>query len=196
MKLRTLIPAIAICAAPVAYAQSTQVDGSVDVTGHVTGICAVMVDGSPSNTFSGTIDLGELAGPDGKPSPALAGATISGASQSFTVICNSATPSVSLSATTMLGNATSVLTGFTKTVDYTAKLDLVQADTTTAHFTYATAGSPSATTGNLTAPLSGTTGNVTVSVNSLVTDGNYLMSGQYGVAGGGTGGVITVTIAP
>jgi hypothetical protein len=199
MKVFGYLTAMAACAAlsTGAWAAAAgEVDGTVNVAGHVTGICAVLNDGSPTNTFSGLIDLGELAGPDGKLSPTLTGASIAGASQSFTVICNTSTPAITLSATTMMGDATTVLSGFTKSVDYTAKLDLNQADSSVKTFTYATAGSPAATNGNLTAPLSGTTNNVTVSVNSLTTNGNYLTSGQYGQANGGTGGVITVTLTP
>jgi hypothetical protein len=198
MKRYALISALMACAAfsTAGYAASTQVDGTVNVGGHVTGICAVLTDGSPGNTFSGTIDLGELAGSDGKLAPGLTGTSIPGASQSFTVVCNTVTPNITLSATRMVGDAGTVLTGFTKTIDYTAKLDVRQADSTNKSFTYDTEGSPSATTGDLSAPLSGTLNNVTVSVNSLVTDGSYLASGQYGQSNGGTGGVITVTIAP
>lgn len=179
-----------------ARAQSGTVSGQVNVKGHVTGICAVLVNGSPGGSFSGTIDLGELAGSDGKLAPALSGSTISGASQSFTVICNSATPGVSLSATTMVGDATTVLSGYTKTINYTARLDLGQADGSTRTFTYATAGSPSATTGHLSAALSGNANNVTVSVNTLATNGDLLTAGNYGQAGGGSGGIISITISP
>ena len=121
-----LLAAFAVIATPSAHAQTGNVGGQVNVEGHVTGICAVLVGGSPSNSFSGTIDLGELEGSDGKLAPALAASTITGASQSFTVICNSATPGVSLAATTMTGNASTVLAGYTKTIDYTARLDLGQ----------------------------------------------------------------------
>jgi hypothetical protein len=182
--------------APAAQAATTNVTGEVDVKGHVTGICAVLVNGQPGNSFQGTIDLGELAGPDGKLATGLTGSTIAGASQSFTVVCNSATPGVSLSATTMLGDAVNVLSGYTKTVNYTAKLDLGQADGTTKTFTYVTAGNPAATTGHLSAPLSANANNVTVSVNSLATNGSLLTAGNYGQAGGGTGGVISITITP
>ena len=183
--------------APAAQAATvTNVTGEVDVKGHVTGICAVLTDGAVSNNFQGTIDLGELAGPDGKLAPGLTGSTIAGASKSFTVICNSATPGVSLAATTMLGDAATVLSGYTKTVNYTAKLDLGKADGTTQSFTYVTAGNPAATTGHLTAPLSANTNNVTVSVNTLATNGSLLTAGNYGQAGGGTGGVISITITP
>lgn len=197
MKLAILIPAIAACAAfsSTGYAYD-QVDGSVNVMGHVQGSCAVLTGGSPSTAFSGTIDLGELAGLDGKLDPGLHGATIAGASQSFTVMCNTMTPHVTLSATTMLGDAATAPAGFTKTVDYTAKLDLVQADSSTKTLTYLTFGNPAATTGDLTSPLSGTLDNITVSVNTLTTNGNFLASGQYGQAGGGSGGVITITITP
>jgi hypothetical protein len=96
----------------------------------------------------------------------------------------------------MVGNATTVLAGYTKTIDYTARLDLQQADSSTKTFNYHTQGAPAATAGNLTLPLSGNPNNVTVSVNTLVTNGNLLTAGGYGAAGGGTGGVISVTIAP
>lgn len=171
--------------------------GSVSVTGFVNGKCTVQPP-SEGNNFSGTIPLGALDGTNGHISSTLTGSTISGASLSFTVVCNSSAPSITLSATQM-GDSVAAPTGYTSAVDYTARLDLAETTGSEA-FTYATAGSPPATAGALANPLSGGTNNVTVSVNSLNTDGgantSILTAGNYGSAAGGTGGIISVTIAP
>lgn len=171
--------------------------GSVSVTGFVNGKCTVQPP-NEGNGFSGTIPLGALDGTDGHISPTLTGSTISGASLSFTIVCNTSAPNITLSATQM-GDGVTAPTGYTSAVDYTAQLDLAET-TGSDTFTYATAGSPPATTGALTNPLSGSANNVTVSVNSLNTDGgantSVLTAGNYGSAAGGTGGIISVTIAP
>ena len=177
---------------------ATNVTGAVSVTGTVTNQCSVTAP-TAGSTFSGTIPLGTLNGADGTISTSLRGSTISGASLSFTVICNTATPQVQLSATAMSDGVTPA-TGFTSTVDYTSQLTLTDATGGKENFTYVTAGSPAATTGTMTNPLSGTKDNVVVSVNTLNTDGgantSILTAGSYGSAAGGTGGLISITISP
>jgi hypothetical protein len=179
-----------------AAAAAPTVNGNVNVGGHVAGGCTVLVNGGNSQTFSGTIDLGSLAGSDGKLAPGLTGSTIAGASLTFSVLCVASRETVSLSATTMQGSAAGVSPNFTKTIDYTARLDLHLANSTTSTFSYATLGAPPAVGGPLPAPLSGNANNVIVSVNSLVTNGSQLQAGNYGQAGGGSGGIISVLIAP
>lgn len=177
---------------------SAAVTGTVDVIGHVTGTCTVQ-PGS-GNTFGDTINLGELDGSDGKISSTLTGSTIAGASKQFTVVCNTGTPSVTLSATAMKDNVVSPASGYTNQVDYTAKLDLALSPSGTSTFTYATASAATTGTSPLASPLAATANNVTVSVNSANTDGgsntSILTQGNYGVANGGLGGVISITISP
>lgn len=179
-------------------AEAASVSGTVDVIGHVTGTCSVQPGGG--GTFGDTIDLGELDGADGKISSTLTGSTISGASKTFSVICNTGTPSVSLTATAMKDGVVSPAAGYTNTVDYKAQLDLALSPSGTSTFTFATATSSATGTSPLASPLAGTANNVTVSVNSANTDGgantSILTQGNYGVANGGTGGVISITISP
>lgn len=179
-------------------AMAANVNGSTSLTGTVTDRCLVSGSGA-GNTFDGTIPLGTLNGVDGTVSTSLRGSSISGASLSFTLICNTLTPQVALSATTM-GDGVTPSPGYTSLVDYTADLTLDKAGGGSQKFSYVTHGSPAATMGSLAAPLAGTSDNVTVSVNTLNTDGgantSILTSGNYGSAGGGTGGVISITISP
>lgn len=173
-----------------AAAFGADVTGAVTVTGFVTGKCTVQPP-STGNNFSGTIALGALDGTDGHISSALTGSSISGASESFTVVCNSARPNITLSATPMTDGVTPD-TGYTSSIDYTARLLLLET-VKSSTFGYSTAGLPPPTTGNLLNPLSGSTNNVTVSVDSLNTDSgansSVLTAGNYT-------GTVSVTIAP
>jgi len=189
--------AIAALCGLAAPASAADVTGTVTVTGVVTGKCTVQGGGN-GNNFSGNIPLGELDASDGRLDPALEGSSIAGASLSFTVVCNTASPSISLSATTMGDNVTAG-TGYTSAVDYTAQLDLAETSGSDT-FKYATYPGGPATTGNLANPLSGNAANVTVSVNTCNTDqganSSILTAGNYGSAAGGAGGVISITISP
>ncbi len=197
------IPAVAAailaCAAPAYAVNGNTATGTVNVTGVVTPKCAVTAGGT-GNAFSGTIPLGELDGTDGRISSTLTGSTISGASLTFTVVCNTTAPSVSLSATSMGDGVTPPGTQYTSTVDYTAQLDVVT-NPGSQTFKYETPSGPQTGGTSLSNPLASTANNVTVSVNSLNTDGgantSILTAGNYGVAlSGGTGGVISITITP
>lgn len=193
-----LLAAAAMLVLSVSANAATDVSGTVSVTGAVTSKCSANGNNSGS-TFSGTIPLGELEDPStGRISPTLTGANISGASQSFTIVCNTLQPSVTLSATP-LGDGVAAPTTYTSTVDYTAALALAETSGSET-FTYGTHGLPAATTGTLAHPISSTPNNVTVSVNSLETDGgantSVLTAGSYGSAAGGTGGVISIVISP
>lgn len=194
----TLLAAAATLAMSVCAYAATDVSGSVSVTGAVTSKCSAN-GGNAGNGFTGTIPLGELEDPaTGRISPTLTGANIAGASQSFTVVCNTLSPSVTLSATP-LGDGVAAPSTYTSSVDYTAALGMTETSGSET-FTYGTNGLPSATTGTLANPLSSAPDNVKVSVNSLETDGgantSVLTAGSYGSAAGGTGGVISIVISP
>lgn len=197
MKGLVLSSSIAVAMLTASAAMAANINGSASLTGTVTDRC--LVSGSGSGSFDGTIPLGTLNGVGGTVNSSLTGNSISGASLSFTLICNTLTPHVTLSATTM-GDGVTPSPGYTSLVDYTADVTLAQAGGGKQSFSYVTHGSPAATTGSLSAPLAGTSDNVTVSVNSLNTDGgantSILTSGNYGSANGGVGGVISITIAP
>src|ERR1700760_4448559 len=88
---------IALCG-PAMAAPAGSVTGEVDVIGHVGGLCSVIVGEGTSSSFQGSIDLGNLAGANGKLLPGL-----TGSAGPFTVICNSGAPHISLAASSLVG---------------------------------------------------------------------------------------------
>jgi len=167
-----------------AFAQ--QATGTINLTGTVTGRCSVVGGGQ---AFSETINLGELAGGDGRLRAALTDASPD-AIRSFSLVCTSATPRVELSAT-RLSTGTTAPTGYANNIDYTAQVAVLQASGTPPQITYTTASSlPAPTNVQLTAPLANTADNVTIRVYSFGTEaGALLVAGSYS-------SVIHVTISP
>lgn len=173
-----------------AFAAAGDVTGEVDVSGYVTGACAVVGGASPTSSFSGTIDLGELAGADGK----LVQKT--GSAGPFSVVCNTGTPHVSVAATSLVGSAAAPDSTYTNVVGFTAHLTLVETSGSETFNAISAQTGPTATTGVLAHPLSGSANNVTVGVDTLTSTSAILTAGNYGQAGGGSGGVISITITP
>lgn len=193
MKLIHLLSASAalVALSATAFAAPGDVTGEVDVTGNVTGACAVVVGEGSSSSFSGTINLGELAGANGK----LVQRT--GLAGPFSVICNSGAPHVSVSATSLMGAAAPPDATYTNVVGYTAHLTLVETTGSETFNAVSAPSSPTATTAALAHALSGAANNVTVAVDTLTSNGGILTAGNYGVANpSGTGGVIAITISP
>ena len=196
--------ATAVVAASAAVAVPVNgVTGTVNVNGTVTAKCTVQPGGG--STFSGNIGLGPLddSNGSGKISSTLASSTAGSpaGTASFSVICNSGAPSVSLSATSMQSNVVSPPSGYTNTVDYTAELDVGLAAGGTSNFTYPTPSGPQGGGTALSGPMSNATDNVVVKVYHLNTDGgsdsSVLTVGTFGSPGGATGsGVITINITP
>jgi hypothetical protein len=184
----TALAALLAISAP-GYAGS--VSGEVDVTGQVTGSCSVIAVAGPASSFSGTIALGELAGADGK----LIQET--GSAGPFTVVCNSSAPRVELSATSLVGELTPPDSTYTNVVGYTAHLAVTETSGTETFNAVSAVSGPTVTSATLAHPLSGAPNNITVSVDTLTSNGGILTAGHYGIANpSGTGGVISITITP
>jgi hypothetical protein len=177
--------AAALLALPqIALAQQTT--GTINLTGTVAGRCSVVGGGQ---AFTETINLGELAGGDGRLRPDLTDASPD-AVRNFSLVCTSATPRVRLSAT-RLSTGTTAPTGYANNIDYTAAVAVLQATGTPPAITYTTASSlPAPTNVSLTGPLANAADNVTVRVYSFGTAaGALLVAGDYT-------SVISITISP
>ncbi|QLC22433.1 hypothetical protein HFP51_09725 [Parasphingopyxis sp. CP4] len=175
----------------------SSVTGAVNVTGSVTGICAVIPDGgSPTDSFTGTISLGELNDSDGTLKDTLIGSSSASPAGTFTtrVVCTDNNPQVTISATP-LEEAPDQITpaaGYADMIDYTARVAINTASGGVVPFDTRTSdavggGGP---LNDLIA--AGPQDNVSVSVFDLDTVGgntNILVVGQYL-------GVISITISP
>lgn len=177
-------------------ASAANVTGTVYVTGTVTGTCGVgTIDGGSTLTPQ-TLDFTPLNGSDGKINPLWTGSTSKTAS--FSVVCNTGTPTIQITATQMGDNVPAAAT-FTSTVDYTATMTVdtdTGSGTATESVSYATATDTTPNSLQLSNPLTATADNVRVNVHDLNTDGGVLTAGSYGSQAGGTGGVINITITP
>jgi hypothetical protein len=178
------LAAVALAIPQVAFAQQTT--GTVNVTGTVTGRCGVVGGGQ---SFTDTINLGELAGNDGRLRTDLTDASPD-AVRNFSVICTTATPQVRLSATRLSTPGTEAA-GFANTIDFTSEIAVIQASGTPPQITYTTASAlPAPTNVALTAPLANAADNVTLRVYSFGTAaGALLVAGDYT-------SVISITISP
>jgi hypothetical protein len=164
------------------------VTGTIQVTGSVTPTCSVSGGGAvDAGSWGGPIALGELDDPTtGLLSSALTGSTAQGNTVTVSVMCNSASPNVTLSASP-LANVATATTGYTNSVGYTARIDIGTSPSGTFTDTYVT-GSGAASPVAVNAPLSTSANNTTISVNSLTATG-VLVSGSYT-------GTISITISP
>ncbi len=197
MKLLAFTAAAALGFAAVAGSANAQaVTGTVGITGTVTAKCFVGTPDSPGgSSFSDTIALGEIDQSNGTIRSDLASSTaVAAAIKNFTVTCTGSDASVSLSAdqfdnTTNTGTPSS---GSANHIDYTAKFVAQLAGGGSKTLTYATAGSPAATTGTLGAPLANSANDITISAYSFTPvggTGELLVAGNYA-------GTIHVTITP
>jgi hypothetical protein len=164
-----------------ALAQAT---GSVDVNGTVSARC------SAASPISGNITLGELSKADGKVDAAFAGNT-GGLSRNFTVVCNGASPRLSVNALPLVNAASAnPPTGYTNTVHYTATLSAMNASggTTNVANQSSTTG---ATTGNVSGRLAAVQNNISLTVGSGITgDSNAMLEA------GAYAGRIEVVVSP
>ena len=178
------LAAVALAIPQAAFAQQTT--GTVNVTGTVAGRCGVVGGGQ---SFTDTINLGELAGNDGRLRTDLTDASPD-AVRNFSVVCTSATPRVRLSAT-RLSTPGAGPAGFANNIDFTAQIAVIQASGSPPQITYTTASSlPAPTNVALTAPLANAADNVTLRVYSFGTAaGALLVAGDYT-------SVISITISP
>lgn len=167
-------------------AMAQQTTGTVNVTGTVAGRCSVTGGGQ---SFTDTINLGELAGNDGRLRTDLTDASPD-AERKFSVVCNTTTPRVQLSATRLSTPGTAPA-GYASDIDYTSQVLVLQASGTPPQIAYTTASSlPAPTDVSLTAPLANAADNVTLHVHTFgTTAGALLVAGDYT-------SVISITISP
>jgi hypothetical protein len=200
MTIRSKIAALAVGASALALAAPAlattpagSVTGTVNVTGNVSAKCMV-VPGAGS-TFSDTLAFGELStSADGTLSPATSTQTVS-----FEVLCNSTTPTVTVSATPLKAqnNSAGGASGYSDTVDYLAEVTVQKATSGTAVFSYKTVdgtavvGEPS--TGAVGDRLKAASGNLSVKASALATRGG---AANVLIADTSYKGVISITVTP
>ena len=164
-----------------ALAQAT---GSVDLNGTVAARC------SAASPISGNITLGELTKADGKVDAAFSGNT-GGLSRNFTVVCNGASPRLSVNALPLVNaSSASPPAGYTNTIHYTATLNAMGAKGGTTSVSDQSS-STGATTGNVGDRLAAVQNNVSLTVGSGVTgDSNAILEA------GAYAGRIEVVVSP
>ncbi len=190
MKKIALIAMTAAAAiATPAMAQTTEVTGTINITGSVAPKCFVLNGSTASDTFGTTVALGELAQADGtlKPSADLSAQflTVGGAALDARVLCTSATPNVSVTAEPLV-NTVAADTGYDNSVDFTADVTFTRVGGTT--LVSDLSSNPAASTASLPSRLTGTGTNVTVRTSGWNASG-VLVAGDYT-------GKITVVVAP
>jgi hypothetical protein len=176
--------ALAGLAAP-AFADDSGAGGSVAINGSVAGRCVNTGDAAPA------LDVGELAGNDGKAVTQFttpAGSLIA----KFTIICNTAKPTVAISATPLVFTAASIPNGYTNTVNYRATVTpylSTYAANSVSPYVWTGNESPGVPSTQLTGALATAQNNIQVTVDHPYSNGNVLMAGAYS-------GQVTVTVTP
>lgn len=180
-----------IAAAAVATpAMAQNVTGTINISGTVAPKCFVLNGDTASSTFNANVALGELADTNGllKPSGTLSDkfAEVGADALDVRVLCTSANPYVSVTATPLL-NTTDAVAGYTNRVDYQADVtfSLVGATTKTVNDSSKLVAATSASLG---ARLNGVGTNVSVRTSNWEAS-DILISGSYA-------GTITVAIQP
>lgn len=190
MKKIALIAMTAAAAiATPAMAQTTEVTGTINITGSVAPKCFV-IGGATGSTFTANVPMGELAQADGtlKTSADLSAtfAEKGGAALDARVLCTSATPGVSVKAEPLV-NTADAGTGYDNTVDYQADVAFTLVSGTDQNVSDASTDDL-ATTDDLTARLNGVGTNVRVRTSNWSATGT-LVAGDYT-------GKITVVVSP
>lgn len=190
-KLLTLtasVAALAAFAAP-AFADDNNATGSVTVNGSVAGKCV------NTGTAPAALDVGELARADNGQVVTQFATPAGSLIAKFTIICSSAKPTVSISATPLVFTTGTIPNGYTNTVNYRATVTPYLSDYS------ANAVSPYVWTGNespgvpstqLTGALATAQNNIQVTVDHPYTSagtGSVLMAGNYS-------GQVTITVGP
>lgn len=188
-KIALIAMTVAAAIATPAMAQTTDVTGTINITGSVAPKCFVIGE-AVGSTFTANVPMGELAQADGtlKDSTTLSNtfASVGGAALDARVLCTSATPSVSVKAEPLV-NTVAAPTGYDNTVDYRADVAFSLVGGTTQNVNDPSTDAV-ATTDTLSARLNGTGTNVRVRTSNWSATGT-LVSGSYA-------GKITVVIAP
>ena len=197
---KTLATVLAIADGFAAVPAAAQTTGTVNVTGTVGGRCSVVASGgtTEASTFSGTIDLQRLDATDGTLRSTLTGSTAAspadGLNVATRIVCNSANPTVGISATALnTGGAVDPGAGYSNDVNYVAQVKVNTASGGTKTVSYATATGGAAATAQLGERIAGgSANNVSVSVYGLLAKGgasSLLAEGKYS-------SVVTVTVNP
>ncbi len=190
------VGAAIVAAATPAAAQS--VTGTVNVTGNVQGRCSVVAaGGAATQTFTGTIGLGQLDEDDGTLKAALEGtssAASGGTPFATRVVCTAATVDVEVAADTLANGTrgTAPATGYANEINYTAEMEVALAAGTTDKVTFETAAASNAPAAKAVGRLAASGNNVTVRAYGFATKGaatNLLVAGDYT-------STITVNVSP
>lgn len=171
------------------------VQGTVDVQGSVDAKCWVASE-EASTSFQDSTSFGELSNANGTLNTSVTAPPVS-----FEVLCNTGTPQVAISATQMTAqnHAATPPTGYTRSVGYTAEVQVLTAGSGPTTFGTVVAGDGTASadgalssSGAVGDYLKVTASNLTVTA-SNVTD---LNSGDILIADTSYQGTITVTVTP
>ncbi len=178
---------VALLIASPAAAQT--VTGNVTLTGTVGEKCLVTNAGATAApNFGGTVSLGQLDnGTTGELRTIAPVSSTTDANLNFRVVCTTATPNVTVSATPMMNNAATPTAGYTNRVDYSSKVTFTTVGGTTP-VTVSTGGTATSGPSALPGRLAASANNIQVEADTFNATG-VLLSGSYS-------GVITVVVAP
>lgn len=178
--------AAAACAAIASPAMAQQTTtGTITLSGTVASKCYVGSNNT-TTTFSASHAFGELAQADGTLRSGLATELDGDATMDFTIKCNSANPTVTISRTPMANVATAA-TGYANSISYNGIVLVDPASGPSVTFD-TDAGTAPLATGPLGGPLKATGPNVHVTADTFAATG-ILVAGAYS-------GVITIVISP
>jgi hypothetical protein len=184
-KIALLAMTAAAAIASPAMAQQV-VTGNITLTGVVGPKCFVGTDTSATG-FSDAVDFTQLDAADGT---LRAGLASDFATRSFTVKCTSGNPTISVTALP-LATAAAAPAGYDNSIDYSATVTVDKAGGGTAFVTDTSDTTPTATSGQVGAPLANSAANVRVTTSGYATGAatDLLVAGTYN-------GSIKVTISP
>lgn len=183
--LSALVAGAAIYAVP---ASAQDVTGTVNLSGSVAPKCLVV----PSNgdTYTDSINFGELAGPDGTLRSGL-DTDFNAKAFAFRVVCTTPDPTVSVDADP-LATTTAADTGYDNSIDYTATVTVTTTGTNAGPFANAS-DTPAGTATAIGSRLANNGGNnVAISASNFHTNNPTDLL----VAANDYAGKITVVIAP
>ncbi len=196
MKKNILFALAAVSALAIAAPATAQnVTGTVDITGTVAAKCLVVPGaGSTFGTAVGTpVALGELAAADGTLATDLATrfTTIGAGALSARVVCTSAAPTIAVDADPITSATTTIETGYSHAIDFTANVAVTTTTGAAGPFSNASSGTAGAATAIGGRLANNGNNNITISASNFTAGaGNpLLVAGSYA-------GKITVLIAP
>jgi hypothetical protein len=181
-KFAFLAAATAAVLATPAMAQN--VTGTITLNGTVASKCTV-TSAPAGATFAQTVNFGELAQADGTLRSGLS-TDFSATPVQATVVCNTATPKISVDANPMVNSATAAA-GYANTINYTASVAVATTGANAGPFTNATTAAPGAATA-IGSELANSANNVVVTTTGYATPNgtDILVAGSY------TGNIVIV----